>query len=108
MSIAKTLVTALLAAGLIAGCRSDGEEERQAMIEQEVKDCVDGFSKSRGGAADLDGQRICDCAVGKLTAGKNAEQLRAMTQQTKASEADLQTMGACVVEEAQRKGLVSK
>lgn len=102
------LAAALCGIALIAGCRADGEAERQALVEQETKDCVDGFTKSRGGAAGLDGQRICDCAVGKLTAGKDAEQLRALAQQTKASEADLQTMGACVVEEARRKGVLSK
>jgi hypothetical protein len=108
MRFDKGLAAALFGMAVIAGCRTDGEAERQALIEQETKDCVDGFSKSRGGAAGLDGQRICDCAVGKLTAGKDAEQLRKLTQETKPSDTDIRTMGACVVEEAQRKGVVSK
>jgi hypothetical protein len=108
MPIVKTFVAAALAATLIAGCRADGETARQALVEQEIKDCTDGFSKTRGGMAGLDGQKICECAVGKLTEGRDAEQLRAMTQQTRASEADLQTMGGCVVEEARRKGMIGK
>jgi hypothetical protein len=108
MPIAKTLVAAVIATGLIAGCRADGETERQALIDRERQDCVDGFSRTKGGAAGLDGALICECAVGKLTEGKDMEQLRKMTQQPKASEADLQTMGACVVEEAQRKGMLNK
>jgi hypothetical protein len=108
MSIAKVCVAAVLAVGLLAGCRGDGDAERQALVDQEMKDCVEGFRKSRGGAAGLDGQRICECAVGKLAEGKDAAQLREMTQQTKPSEADVKTMGACVVEEARRKGVIAK
>ena len=108
MAIGRAWMAAVLAVGLMAGCRADGESGRQAMIDQEMKDCVDGFAKSRGGAAGLDGQRICECAVGKLTDGKDAAQLKAMTEQTKASEADLRTMGDCVVEEARRQGVIAK
>jgi hypothetical protein len=108
MRLNRGVAAALLGIALIAGCRADGEAERKALVDQETKDCVEGFSKSRGGAAGLDGQRICDCAVGRLTADKDAEQLRKLVQQTKPSDADLQSMGACVVEEAQRKGMVSK
>jgi hypothetical protein len=108
MPVTKAWVVAVLAVCLVAGCGGDKNAERQALVDQEMKDCVDGFGKSRGGAAGLDGQRICDCAVGKLTEGKDAEQLRAMTQQTKANDEDLRTMGACVVEEARRKGVLSK
>jgi hypothetical protein len=108
MPIAKAWVAAMLAAGLIAGCRADGDTERQALVDREMKDCVEGFGKSRGGAAGLDGQRICECAVGKLAEGKDAAQLRAMTQQTKPSDAEVKTMGACVVEEARRKGVIAK
>ncbi len=103
------LVTFLLAAtALVAGCRSDGEAERQALIDQETRDCVEGFSNSKGVGAGLDGQRICECSVGKLSAGKDLAQLREMTRQTKPSEADLKMMGGCVVEEARRKGMVGK
>lgn len=108
MPFTRPVVMAVLAAGLISGCRADGDTARQALVDQEMKDCTEGLRKTRGGMAGLDGQRICECTVSKLTEGKDAEQLRAMTQQTKASEADLQTMGACVVEEAQRKGVIGK
>ena len=107
MQVRLARAAAWLALVLLAGC-AGGDAERQALVDQEIKDCVDGFSKSRGGAAGLDGQLICECAVGKLTANLDLAQLRTMTQQTKASEADLQTMGGCVVEEAQRKGMIGK
>lgn len=108
MRFGAALVMAMLAVGSVGGCRADGEAERQALIDQEMKDCLDGFEKSRGGAAGLDGQRICECSVRKLTEGKDAAALRTMTQQTKPSKSDLQAMGSCVVEEAQRAGVVGK
>ena len=109
MRIKTALMATIVTAGLLAGCRGGGEGERQAMIDEGVKSCVEGFNKSGGAAAgNMDGQRICQCALQKMTEGKSVEEIRTISKQNEPSQADLQLMGACVVEEAQRKGVLGK
>lgn len=109
MRFKAALVATMLGAGVLAGCQGGGDDQRQAMIAEGVKSCVDGFNKSVGGSAGgIDGQRVCECALQKMTEGKSVEEIRAISKQNNPSPADLQAMGACVVEEAQRKGVLSK
>jgi hypothetical protein len=109
MRFKAALVSTILGAAMVAGCQSGGEGERQAMIDEGVRSCVEGFNKSGGAAAGgIDGQRVCQCALTKMTEGKSVDEIRAISKQGNPSDADLQAMGACVVEEAQRKGVIGK
>jgi|GEM_PF-6416847 len=109
MRFKAALVATIVTAGLLAGCRGGGEAERKAMIDEGVKSCVEGFNKSGGAAAGgMDGERICQCALQKMTEGKSMEEIRAISKQNEPSQADVQVMGACVVEEAQRKGVIGQ
>jgi hypothetical protein len=110
MRFKAALMATIVTAGLLAGCRGGGEGERQALIDEGVKSCVEGFNKSGGSAAgsNMDGQRICQCALEKMTEGKSVEEIRTISKQNEPSQADLQAMGACVVEEAQSKGVLGK
>jgi hypothetical protein len=96
-------------AAILAGCQGGGEDQRQSMIDARVGECVEVFSKNGGAAAvGIDAQRICQCAVQKMTEGKSVAEIRAADKQTDPSPADVQSVGACVVEEAQRKGVIKK
>lgn len=107
MRFGTALVATMLGAALIAGCQGGGEGQRQALIDEKVKTCVAEFSKTGvGGAEGIDGQRICTCALQKMTEGKSVDEIRAIGTQGSASQADLQAVGACVVEEAQRQGVI--
>ena len=108
MAIGRAWMAAVITVGLIAGCRAGADAERQAIIDQEMKECVAGFSPKGGALAGVDGQLICACFVDRVTGTKDVAQLREMTQQTKPSDADVKTMGDCVVEEARRKGVIAK
>lgn len=109
MRFKAALVAAILGSAMVAGCQGGGDAQRQAMIDEGVKACVEGFNKSGGAAAGgIDGQRVCQCALTKMTEGKSVDEIRAISKQGNPSEADLNAMGACVVEEAQRKGVIDK
>jgi hypothetical protein len=109
VGIKLALAATIMGAAMVAGCQGGGESQRQAMIDEGVKSCVQGFNKSGGAAAGgIDGQRVCQCALTKMTDGKSVEEIRAISKQSNPSEADLQAMGACVVEEAQRQGVIQK
>jgi hypothetical protein len=108
MRMVGAFVTAMLGVGLIAGCQGDGGAQRQALIDQGIRVCIDGFNKSGGSAAagGIDGNTICQCAIKKMTDGKSDREVRTIAMQNEPSPADLQFMGACLVEEAQRKGVL--
>ena len=96
---------AAFAVGLIAlaGCQSENKE-RQALVDAGVKSCVDGFQSSGAAAGTgADPQRICTCAIQKMTEGKSVEEIRKASTQTDPTESDVQAISACVIEEIQRK-----
>jgi ABC-type thiamine transport system substrate-binding protein len=108
MRFKAALTVTILAAAMAAGCRG-GEEQRQTVIDEQIRKCVEVFGNHGGGAAvGIDAQRTCQCLVQKLAEGKSVEEIRATDRKNDHSQADLQAVGACVVREAQREGAIAK
>jgi hypothetical protein len=109
MQLKAALAAAILAAAVVTGCRGGGEDQRQAMIDEQIRKCVEVFGNHGGGAAiGIDAQRTCQCLVQKMAEGKSIEEIRATERKNVHSQADLEAVGACVVREARREGAIAK
>lgn len=93
-----------------AGCQSEAQQ-REAIVKAETDGCIRGFEQR---AADQPGAvppgvsapRICECAVSRATADMSMEELRALSGR-EPTPGEVQVIGACVVEEAQRAGVIA-
>lgn len=93
----------LLSGSLALGACQGGDAQRQALIDDGVRQCVQGFEQTGGSAAGVNGERVCRCALEKMTEGKSIDEIRNLSKQDQPSQADLQHMGACLVQEMQKK-----
>ena len=90
----------LMGAGALALAGCSGGGDREALVDQAVQQCLSGIGQ--GGMSGMDPQRVCTCAVGKMTEGKDAGQIREMFSKDEPGPAEIEAMGACLVEELQR------
>lgn len=97
------LTVIVAAAGVAAACQGESQQ-RQSLIDSGVQACVSGIEKAGGGSAGsgINAQRVCTCALTKMTEGKSVDEIREISRRSNPSQEDLQAMGSCMVEEAQR------
>jgi hypothetical protein len=107
-------IKAVLAVTVLASssaCRSDAGE-REALIEASLDRCIRDFARDaaeRPGSVPegMDGERICTCAVARLSQGKSLGEVRAMSGKQPPSPEQIETIGRCVVDEARRAGVMA-
>ena len=95
----------------IAGCRTEAEEK--AELTRAASDgCVRGLEAReaelpKAVPAGLDKQRFCDCVTSKTFAGKDLQQLRERREGRPGAD-EVEAMGACVIAEAERAGVIKR
>ncbi len=82
----------LAAAAVLAGCQSE-EQFRQQWRQTAVTACVDA-SRTQPLPAGLDANRICNCSINRIMAGKSAADLR----DHQAGAADAEAARQCAIE----------
>jgi hypothetical protein len=88
------------------GCRSEADETAEltrAATESCVKGLEERAAEMPGAGAGLDKGRFCDCVIKKSFAGKDLQELRAR-KEAEPGAAEVEAMGACVMDEARRIG----
>jgi len=107
------MAVSLLSAGAaLAGCQAEADE-RAALTKAAIEECVRGFDSSsaeRPGMVpqDYETRRICTCSWERAGRDRSIEQLRAMSRGEEAAPELVDAMGACLVQEAQRTGVLSR
>ena len=102
----------LLAAACLAACQ-DEASERAALIQASADRCSEGLAASTAQRLGMvpkgmDPDRICTCAAEQAAEGKTLAELREMSEARIPAFAQLKAIGACVVADARRGGILRK
>jgi len=105
------LVLAILGAAC-AGCQSE-EDERAELVKAATDGCVVEFDRTAAGRPGVvpqgfDSRRLCTCALERATQGMSIEQVRDIGGRQTPGPEMTRAMGACVVEEARRTGVMQR
>jgi hypothetical protein len=105
------VIVGISAAALLGACQSE-DEQRRALIESGKNACIRGFnesaSRSGGMMSGVNPDRVCTCALERMAEGKSLSELREIAQQDEPNQQDLEAMGACLIREAERAGVIEK
>lgn len=107
-----TAAILLMTTALLGACRSE-VDQRTALVEAGVEECVRSFESSAAERPGMvpegyDSRRICTCSWQGVSKDRGLDELRAIRRSDEASPALLEAIGGCLAEEGRRAGLLSK